>query len=445
MNPRERHLRQQIAELVAELARLRAGEESAFTPGKSRVNYAGRVYGEAEMVNLVEAALDFWLTAGRFARRLERDLAARFGHTHCALVNSGSSANLIAFTALMSPLLGERRVRRGDEVITVAAGFPTTVAPCVQHGCVPVFVDVELDTLGPRPEDLAAAVGERTRVIMMAHALGNPVDLDAVMALAREHGLWVVEDNCDANGSLFRGKLTGTFGDLSTLSFYPPHHMTMGEGGAVLTSDDTLSRAMFSLRDWGRDCWCQPGVDNTCGQRFGWQLGDLPHGYDHKYIYSHVGYNLKVTDMQAAIGCAQLERLDSFTAARRENWAFFRRALAPYEDVLILPRPAPHSEPSWFGFMLIVRDGAPFGRNEFTSFLEERRVQTRLLFGGNLLRQPAFRDIEHRVAGSLENTDKIMRDGFWIGVYPGIDEARRTYVAEQMTEFLASRAGARTR
>jgi CDP-6-deoxy-D-xylo-4-hexulose-3-dehydrase len=443
LNQRERQIREEIASLAREMVRLRLESENQFDPTKDKIGYAGRVYDEAEMINLLEASLDFWLTAGRFTRRFERRCAARFGLGHCALVNSGSSANLIAFSALMGPLLGDRRVRQGDEMITVAAGFPTTVAPCVQAGCVPVFVDVDLETLGPRREDLEAAMSPRTRVIMMAHALGNPFDLDAVMALSERHGLWVIEDNCDANGSLFRGRLTGTFGHLMTLSFYPPHHMTMGEGGAVLTDDDTLSRAVFSLRDWGRDCWCQPGVDNTCGQRFAWQQGDLPFGYDHKYIYSHIGYNLKATDMQAAIGCAQLEKVDGFTAARRANWAFFREALTPFEDVLILPRPSQHSEPSWFGFMLIVRDGAPFTRNEFTAFLEERRIQTRLLFGGNLLRQPAYRDIEHRTIGPLVNTDKIMNDGFWIGVYPGIDKARRTHMAEVMVEFLQARVHAR--
>jgi CDP-6-deoxy-D-xylo-4-hexulose-3-dehydrase len=442
MDSRERHIREEILRLTRELARLRRKGE-AFRPGATRIGYAGRVYDEAEMVNLVDASMDFWLTAGRFARQLERRLAERFGVSTCALVNSGSSANLLAFSALTSPLLGDRRVVRGDEMITVAAGFPTTITPCIQSGCVPVFVDVELETLCPRPEAIAEAVSDSTRAVMMAHPLGNPFDLDAVMALAREHGLWVIEDNCDANGSVFRGRPTGSVGHLSTLSFYPPHHMTMGEGGAVLTDDETLARAVLSIRDWGRDCWCQPGVDNTCGKRFGWDLGDLPHGYDHKYIYSHLGYNLKVTDMQAAVGCAQLDKLDQFIEARRRNWAFFREALLPYEDFLILPRATEGSEPSWFGFMMIVREGAPFTRNELTAHLEENHIQTRLLFGGNLLRQPAFRDIEHRVVGDLRNTDKIMSDGFWIGVYPGIDETRRSCVAEVMTEFLTRRTGAR--
>ncbi len=443
MDARETEIRREIEALTRELARRRHERGRAFKPGESRVDYAGRIFGEEEMVNLVEASLDFWLTAGPFAQRFERAMAERFGVTHCALVNSGSSANLLAFAALMSPLLGERRVRRGDEMITVAAGFPTTLTPCVQSGGVPVFVDVDLETLGPRAEDLAAAVSDKTRTVMMAHALGNPFDLDAVMALAKEHDLWVIEDNCDANGSRFRGRLTGTFGHLSTLSFYPPHHMTMGEGGAVLTDDATLGRAVLSLRSWGRDCWCEAGVDDTCGRRFAWQLGDLPQGYDHKYIYSHLGYNLKATDMQAAIGCAQLEKLDGFIEARRHNWAFFHETLEPFEEALILPRPAPHSEPSWFGFMVIVRDGAPFTRDEFTGFLEKRKIQTRLLFGGNLLRQPAFEGIEHRVVGDLKNTDKIMCDGFWIGVYPGIGDARRAHVAEALTDFLNDRVGPR--
>jgi len=414
------------------------------------VKYAGRVYGEEEMANLVESAVEFWLTSGRWHRRLEESLAEWFGVAHARLVNSGSSANLVAVAALTSHLLGDRRLRPGDEVITVAAGFPTTVAPIIQLGMVPVFVDVTIPTYNIEVSKLEEARSPRTRAVMVAHTLGNPFDLGAVTAFCKKHGLWLVEDNCDAAGSRYRGKKTGTFGDLATLSFYPPHHMTTGEGGAVLTSDDTLQRAVESFRDWGRDCWCTSGVDNTCKRRFDWQLGDLPKGYDHKYVYSHLGFNLKMTDMQAAVGVAQLARLDGFVTARRENWAFFRRALSDLDDVLVLPEPTPGSDPSWFGFLMTVRERAPFTRDDLVRHLEARKIQTRMLFAGNLVRQPAMTDLARearsagrpatfRIAGSLAATDAVMSRSLWIGVYPGLTSAMREYVADEV------RAAARAR
>jgi len=359
-----------------------------------------------------------------------------------SLVNSGSSANLVAFSALTSPTWGERRIKPGDEVITVAAGFPTTVFPMLQFGAVPVFVDVTLPTYNIDVTCLEAALSPRTRAVMVAHTLGNPFDLDAVTAFCRKHDLWLVEDNCDANGSLYRGRKTGSFGDLSTLSFYPPHHITMGEGGAVLSNSAAMMRVVNSFRDWGRDCWCDPGKDNTCGKRFAWQLGDLPSAYDHKYTYTHLGYNLKVTDMQAAVGVAQLEKLESFGNARRDNWNFYRQALAELEDVLILPEPTPHSDPSWFGFLLTVRDGAPFTRDQIVQHLEGKKIQTRMLFAGNVVRQPAITQWEldrpgsYRIAGELTNTDTIMNRSFWVGVYPGLTAPMREFVAGTVLDFV---------
>jgi len=446
----EERLTAEILERVRELARLREAGGRAFEPGRSPVRYAGRVYGEAEMANLVEASLEFWLTAGRWHARLEGALASWYGVRHARLAGSGSSANLLAVAALTSPLLGERRLVAGDEVLTVAAGFPTTVAPIVQLGLVPVFVDVAIPQCNADPALLASAVGPRTRAVVLAHTLGNPFDLDAVSELCRRRSLFLVEDNCDAAGSTWRGRKTGTFGDLATLSFYPAHHMTTGEGGAILTSDDTLLRAVESLRDWGRDCWCAPGVDNTCRRRFDWQLGALPKGYDHKYTYSHLGYNLKMTDLQAAVGVAQLERLDGFCAARRENWAFYRRALDDLADVLVLPEPAEGSDPSWFGFLLTVREGAPFTRSDVVRHLESRRIQTRALFAGNLARQPAFTSIRPgpgeagerwRVHGTLERTDAVMERSFWLGVYPGLTGAQREFVASEVRAFARGRVG----
>jgi CDP-6-deoxy-D-xylo-4-hexulose-3-dehydrase len=443
----EKRLTEEILARVREIARLRTEAEPAFVPGRSPIRYAGRVYGEEEMTNLVESAIEFWLTGGRWHRRLEDELAAWYGVSHARLVNSGSSANLLAVAALTSHLLGDRRLVPGDEVITVAAGFPTTVTPILQLGLVPVFVDVEIPTYGIDVTQLEAARSDRTRAVVVAHTLGNPFDLDAVGAFCRKHGLWLVEDNCDAAGSLYRGRKTGTFGDLATLSFYPPHHMTMGEGGAVLTSDDTLQRAVESLRDWGRDCYCPSGVDNTCKRRFEWQLGDLPRGYDHKYVYSHLGYNLKVTDMQAAVGVAQLARLDGFVAARRSNWAFYREALADLSDVLVLPEATAGAEPSWFGFMMMVREDAPVTRDDLVRRLEAQKIQTRMLFAGNLVRQPAMtqvakdaraagKPLPFRVVGELARTDAVMNRAFWIGVYPGLTEPMRAHVVRTLREVV---------
>lgn len=446
----EKKLTAEILDRVRQIARLRNEEESRFTAGRTPVKYAGRVYDEHEMVNLVSSSLEFWLTAGRWHRRLEADLARWYGLHGARLVNSGSSANLLATAALTSPAWGDRRLRPGDEVITVAAGFPTTVAPMMQLGAVPVFVDITLPTYNVDVAKLDAARSAKTKAVMIAHTLGNPFDLDAVAAFCERHGYWLVEDNCDASGSLYKGRKTGTFGDLATLSFYPPHHMTTGEGGAVLCRTEEMLKVVESLRDWGRDCWCASGVDNTCGKRFQWQLGDLPQGYDHKYTYSHLGYNLKLTDMQAAVGHAQLSKLDGFGEARRVNWRFLREALADLGDVFVLPEPTDGSDPSWFGFMLTVKPGAPFTRDEAVAHLESKRIQTRMLFAGNLVRQPALTRLAedraaqglpppYRVAGELAHTDTVMSHSFWVGVFPGLSEAARSYVVDTLRAFVAER------
>jgi CDP-6-deoxy-D-xylo-4-hexulose-3-dehydrase len=398
--------------------------------GQSTVPVSGKVFDGSELELLVDSSLDFWLTTGRYAEQFEREFSRFIGVRHTLLCNSGSSANLLALSALTSPRLGDRRLRPGDEVLTVAAGFPTTVNPVVQNGLVPVFVDIELGTYDANAERLAEAVGP------MAHTLGNPFDLDVVGDLAREHSLWLVEDNCDAVGARFRGQLTGTFGDLATVSFYPAHHLTMGEGGAVLTNRPSLKKHVESFRDWGRDCWCAPGVDNTCGKRFDWQLGDLPHGYDHKYIYSHIGYNLKLSDMQAAVGVAQLEKLPGFIEARNRNWQRLLEGLSSIEH-FIFPKATHDSEPSWFGFVLTVKPGAPFTRTELVRHLEERKIGTRQLFGGNLLRQPAYAGIEHRVVGDLPNADIVTESTFWIGCYPGLSDEMLDYVIDTIHSFVA--------
>jgi CDP-6-deoxy-D-xylo-4-hexulose-3-dehydrase len=440
-------LRTKILELVEEF---HAAEFSngGFRPGETPVPYAGRVFDSDELLHLVDASLDFWLTTGRYARRFERELAQFVGVRHALLCNSGSSANLLALSALTSPKLGKRQLKPGDEVITVAAGFPTTVNPIVLNRLVPVFVDVTLPTYNVDVAQLEEAVGPRTRAIMVAHTLGNPFDVDAVLEVAKRHDLWLVEDNCDGLGSTYKGTLTGTFGNLSTLSFYPAHHITMGEGGAVLTDRPELKTLVESFRDWGRDCWCEPGEDGTCGKRFGWQLGTLPHGYDHKYIFSHVGYNLKLTDMQAAVGLAQLAKLPSFIEARKRNWRTLRDLLEPYEDYLVLPEATPETDPSWFGFLLTVAAGAPFTRDEIIRHLEDRRVVTRLLFGGNLTRQPAYKDVEYRVVGDLRNADLIMNNSFWVGVYPGLTDAMIDYMIDSFRSFFegqTKRAAGRVR
>ncbi len=429
-------LRARILALVREFA---AAEWPAqpFVPGTTPVPVSGRVFDGDEVSTLVDASLDFWLTTGRFAEAFERALATFVGVRHAVLVNSGSSANLLALAALTSEKLGERRLVPGDEVITCASGFPTTVNPVLQNGLVPVFVDVSLPTYNVDVGALEAAVGPRTRAIAVAHTLGNPFDVEAVLAFARRHALFVIEDCCDALGSEIHGRKVGTFGDLATLSFYPAHHVTTGEGGAVLVSDPDLRKIVESFRDWGRDCWCDPGKANTCGKRFDWQLGELPLGYDHKYVYSHVGYNLKMTDLQAAVGSAQMRKLPRFVERRRENFARLRGALADLAERLVLPEPTPGSAPSWFGFPITVRAESGVARRDLVRFLESRRIGTRLLFGGNLVRQPAYRDVAHRRVGPLAGADRVMRDTFWVGVYPGLTAEMLDWVARSIREGLA--------
>ena len=415
-----------------------------FIPGTTIVPYAGRVFDAAEIRAAVSASLDFWLTLGPEGDRFQRGLASWLGVRSSVLVNSGSSANLCAFAALTSPSLGDRAIRHGDEVITAAAGFPTTVNPILQHGAIPVFVDSDPATGNLDARLLEQARSPKTRAVMVAHALGNPVQLDEILAFCRKHSLWFVEDNCDALGSLYKGRLTGTFGDLSTQSFYPPHHLTMGEGGAVnVVKDVSLKLLVESFRDWGRDCWCDSGKSDTCGKRFGWKLGELPEGYDHKYIYSHVGYNLKPLDIQAAIGTEQLRKLPGFVAARRRNWQRLHDGVRDLAAFFDLPQATPGSEPSWFGFMLLVKPGAPFRRTDVVPFLEARKIQTRMLFGGNLLRQPAYIGLTRadgtpawRVAGSLEGADRLMNDAFFIGVYPGLDDTRIDWMIRALRDFV---------
>ncbi len=433
-------LRSEIRKMVGEYYR-EAFPARAFSPGSSVVPVAGRVFDEQELELLVESALDFWLTTGRFAEQFEREFARFMGVREAVLVNSGSSANLLAMSALTSNKLGDRRLRPGDEVITLAAGFPTTVNPILQNGLVPVFLDVQIPTFNVDVSYLEAALSDRTRAVIFAHTLGNPFDLDAVTAFTKTHGLWLIEDCCDAVGSLYRDQKVGTFGDLATVSFYPAHHITMGEGGCVLTNQPMLRTLVESFRDWGRDCWCAPGKENTCGKRFGWALGSLPPGYDHKYTYSHIGYNLKATDLQAAVGVAQLKKLPGFIEARKRNFAYLLGGLRTLDDLVVLPEATPKSEPSWFGFPLMIREDAPFTRSELVAFLEERKIATRALFGGNLVRQPAYEQVARRVVGDLANSDRVMNQLFWIGVYPGLTAEMLDYVVE--TFHLFSRAQTR--
>jgi len=432
---RDEQLRAEILKLVGEYYTERFAGHS-FNPGIDLVHTGGRVFDADELVKLVDSSLDFFLTASRYADQFESEFAELFGTGNAFLINSGSSANLLALTTLTSPKLGERRLRAGDEVITVAAGFPTTVAPILQNQLVPVFVDVNLGDYTAIPSRIEAAISSKTHAIMMAHTLGVPFDLDTVLRLAKEHDLWVVEDNCDALGSRYRGQLTGTFGDLATFSFYPAHHITMGEGGCVITGDELLGRIVRSLRDWGRDCYCAGGENNTCGKRFTQQFGSLPPGYDHKYVYSHIGYNLKVTDMQAAVGVAQLAKLPDFIARRKVNFQKIYHLLETYQDRLILPRATPNSDPAWFAFAITLQERAGFSRDDLTGFLEANRIETRPLFGGNLLRQPAFMDIKKRVVGELTNTDIITDRTFFIGVYPGIGESQLEYMDSVFTRFM---------
>lgn len=440
----EAQAREEIKELVARYYRQFKEKKTDFQPG-DRISYASRVFDEKEMCSLTDAMLDFWLTTGRFSETFEKEFAEWIGVKYAHLVNSGSSANLIAFMTLTAPELGDRRIKRGDEVITVACGFPTTVTPILQYGAVPVFVDVTVPQYNIDVTKLEEACSERTKAVMIAHTLGNPFDLAAVRAFCDKHSLWLVEDNCDALGTTYtidgETKYTGTWGDIGTSSFYPPHHMTMGEGGCVYTDNPLLHRLILSYRDWGRDCICPSGKDNFCGHRFDRQFGQLPEGYDHKYVYSHFGYNLKVTDMQAAVGCEQLKKFPGFIERRRHNWERLRRALEPVSDRLILPEPAANSVPSWFGFLISVRPESGIHRNQATGYIEAHNVQTRLLFSGNLIKHPCFDEIRdtnaYRVSGDLTVTDFIMEHTFWVGVYPGMTDKMIDYMAQVITEAVS--------
>ena len=444
---RDNILRKEAIEAAIKYYEFKHKKTTGFSPG-DRIGYAGRVFDEKEIAALIDASLDFWLTSGRYADKFEKDFAKLLGIKYCSLTNSGSSANLLAFMALTSPKLGDRRIRKGDEVITVAAAFPTTVAPIIQYGAVPVFLDITLPGYNIDCSLLESALSEKTKAVMLAHTLGNPFDVQTVRDFCDSHNLWLVEDNCDALGSkyLYNGewKYTGTIGHIGTSSFYPPHHITMGEGGAVYTDDPQLKRLVESFRDWGRDCWCPSGHDNTCRRRLDQQFGELPVGYDHKYVYSHFGYNLKVTDMQAAIGCAQLDKLPAFIEARKKNWGLLRDGLEDLADRFKLPEATSNSEPSWFGFLLTVTENAGFTRDEVVAHLENNGIQTRMLFAGNLIKHPCFDEMRkngegYRIAGELKNTDRIMRDSFWVGVYPGMTNEMTAFIAERIKAFAEER------
>jgi len=432
----ERKIRNKINTYIKALYRSRASKEE-FTCGKTPIIYAGRVYDEKEILNLVDASLDFWLTAGRYAADFEKKLAMFLGVRSCLLTNSGSSANLLAVSALTSPLLRNRQLKAGDEVITTACGFPTTLNPIIQNNLKPVFIDVELGTYNINAKFIEKAVSKRTKAIFIAHTLGNPADIGLILKIARKYNLWFIEDNCDALGSRYKGSYTGTFGDIATCSFYPAHHITMGEGGAVLTGNPLLKRIIMSFRDWGRDCWCESGHDDTCKKRFSQRFGDLPYGYDHKYVYSHVGYNLRVTDMQAAVGCAQLEKLPGFIEARKRNFKFLYKVFEKFSDYFILPHTDKKADPSWFGFPVLVKKDAPFTRGDIVMYLEEKRIATRMLFGGNLTKQPAYKNINCRISGALNNTDIVMNNLFWVGVYPGLNRDMLIYMKDTINGFFS--------
>jgi CDP-6-deoxy-D-xylo-4-hexulose-3-dehydrase len=433
-----KHIRKQIGELVKQFYSVEFADKE-FIPGKTPVPVSGRVFDEAELCSLVESALDFWLTTGRFAKAFETRFSEYIGAQYALLVNSGSSANLLAISALTSPRLGEKRLRPGDEVITVAAGFPTTVNPIIQNNLVPVFVDISIPTYNALPEKIESALSSKTRAIVLAHTLGNPFDVESIRKIAHDHHLWLVEDCCDALGSLFNGQIVGQLGDLSTFSFYPAHHITMGEGGCVVTNNPDLKQVVQSFRDWGRDCWCDPGQDNCCGKRFKRKNGELPEGYDHKYVYSHIGYNLKATDMQAAVGVAQLDKIHQFLRIRSRNHQILNEGLGKYEHCLILPRATENSDPAWFGFPITLSSDAPFSRADLLAHLNSSKIGTRLLFGGNLIKQPAYRDIEFRNAGRLCDTDRVMNDTFWIGNYPGLTSQMLEYVIGQFEVFMKNK------
>ena len=410
-------------------------KDNTFTPGKSYIPSAGKVFNHQELINLVDSSLDFWLTEGRYAEKFNKKLSETMGMKFCLSTNSGSSANLLAVSALTSKKLGKKRLKKGDEVITVAAGFPTTINPIIQNNLTPVFCDIDLETGNIKIEDLKNAISKKTKAIVLAHALGNPFNLDVIMDIKKKHDLWLIEDNCDALGSTWGDKYTGTFGEISTLSFFPPHHMTMGEGGAVLTNSSILKKIIFSFRNWGRDCWCDPGEDNKCGKRFNWKIGKMPFGYDHKYTYSHIGYNLKITDMQASIGLAQLYKLDSFHKSRRDNFRLYYQYFSKHRDKFILPSWHKKANPSWFGFPLIVKKHTTFNRNELITYLEKNNIATRNFFAGNALRQPAYSNINYRQVSNLKNSDLIMNNGFWIGLYPGINAEKIDYVIDILNSF----------
>jgi CDP-6-deoxy-D-xylo-4-hexulose-3-dehydrase len=435
MMKNEDKIKKDIFDKVKELYKLKKSKEE-FIPGKTYIHYAGRIYDEKEIISLVDASLDFWLTAGRYAKQFEEDFAKFLGLKYCILVNSGSSANLLALSSLTSPKLNSKRLKPGDEVITVACGFPTTLNPIIQNNLIPVFIDVDPGTYNIQTNQIEKAITKRTRAIFIAHTLGNPANLNKIIKIVEKYNLWFIEDNCDSLGSKYEGRYTGTFGHVSTSSFYPAHHITMGEGGAVLTDDPTLKKIILSFRDWGRDCWCEPGKDNTCGLRFAKQFGELPFGYDHKYVYSHIGYNLKLTDMQAAIGVEQLKKLPQFIKSRKSNFFFLKNELKKYEKYFILSEATENSDPSWFGFPILVKNNSTFTRDEIVRYLNENKIATRMLFGGNLLKQPAYKNIKYKVFGSLENTDLVMNNLFWIGVYPGLTYEMLKYMVKIIGEFI---------